>query len=136
MRELGALGVEMYGTEATLAVLGDDAAKIQPLPPPTRVSDGWRLEPCQVVDVAIGLAVAPARVGLDEAIGLIDVSAMTLLSAAAGAVRSIAVVSSPRQHRQVLDELRATGAVSADLRRQLAAEALAEMAAYYADVAG
>ena len=138
VRELGALGVEMFGTEAALAVLGDDAAKLQPLPAPdSTVSDAGALEPYQLVVVAIEpFAVRAGSRSLDEALGLIDVSAMTLLSAAAGRYESIAVVSNSRHHRPVLDELRATGAVSADLRRRLAADALAEVAAYYADVAG
>ena len=73
---------------------------------------------------------------LDEAIGLIDLAATALISAAARNYASIAVVSAPANYAQVLDELRSQGVVSAELRQRLAAEAFADVAAYFAEVAG
>ncbi|CAN5300765.1 bifunctional phosphoribosylaminoimidazolecarboxamide formyltransferase/IMP cyclohydrolase [soil metagenome] len=75
-------------------------------------------------------------VPLDEAIEMIDVGGTALLSAAARNYAAVAAVSNPDHYPAVIEELRVRGAVSAELRQRLAADALAEVAAYYAEVAG
>jgi phosphoribosylaminoimidazolecarboxamide formyltransferase / IMP cyclohydrolase len=75
-------------------------------------------------------------VPLDEAIEMIDVGGNALLSAAARNYAAVAAVSSPRHYAALLDELRSLGSVSAELRQRLAADALADVAAYHAEVAG
>jgi phosphoribosylaminoimidazolecarboxamide formyltransferase / IMP cyclohydrolase len=80
--------------------------------------------------------VGERSVPLDEAIEMIDVGGTALLSAAARNYAAVAAVSRPLHYPSVADELRELGAVSAELRQRLAADALAEVAAYYAEVAG
>ncbi|HEY7598329.1 MAG TPA: bifunctional phosphoribosylaminoimidazolecarboxamide formyltransferase/IMP cyclohydrolase, partial [Candidatus Limnocylindrales bacterium] len=75
-------------------------------------------------------------VPLDEAIEMIDVGGNALLSAAARNYAAVAAVSSPRHYPALVEDLRSMGAVSAELRQRLAADALADVAAYYAEVAG
>jgi phosphoribosylaminoimidazolecarboxamide formyltransferase/IMP cyclohydrolase len=75
-------------------------------------------------------------VPLDEAIEMIDVGGTALITAAARNYASVAAVSSPRHYAGLVEELREMGTVSADLRQRLAADALADVAAYFAEVAG
>lgn len=75
------------------------------------------------------------RMGLDEAIELIDVGGAALLGAAARNAAGVAAVSRPDQYPEVLDELRSFGQVSAETRHRLAASAFAAVAAYHAEIA-
>jgi phosphoribosylaminoimidazolecarboxamide formyltransferase/IMP cyclohydrolase len=75
------------------------------------------------------------QVPLDEAIEMIEVGGSALLAAAARNYAGVAAVSNPEHYPQLVEELRLHGAVSVELRQQLAAEALADVAAYYAEVA-
>jgi phosphoribosylaminoimidazolecarboxamide formyltransferase/IMP cyclohydrolase len=74
-------------------------------------------------------------VPLHEAIELIDVGGTALITAAARNYAAVAAVSSPRHYAQLISELREMGSPSAELRQRLAADALADVAAYYAEVA-
>jgi phosphoribosylaminoimidazolecarboxamide formyltransferase / IMP cyclohydrolase len=80
--------------------------------------------------------VGERAVPLDEAIEMIDVGGTALLTAAARNYAAVAAVSHPRHYPKLVDELRDNGSVSAELRQRLAADALADVAAYYAEVAG
>jgi phosphoribosylaminoimidazolecarboxamide formyltransferase / IMP cyclohydrolase len=80
--------------------------------------------------------VGQRSVPLDEAIEMIDVGGTALLTAAARNYAGVAAVSNPRHYPQLIQELREMGAVSAELRQRLAADALADVAAYFAEVAG
>ena len=79
--------------------------------------------------------VGERRIPLDEAIEMIDVGGTALLSAAARNYAGVAAVPGPAAYAQVVDEIRARGSVSAELRQRLAAEAFAIVAAYHAEVA-
>ena len=79
----------------------------------------------------VGTRVVP----LDEAIEMIDVGGVALLSAAARNFPSVAAVSNPARYGQVLRDLRERGVVSPELRERLAAETFANVAAYNAEVA-
>lgn len=79
----------------------------------------------------VGVRVVP----LDEAIEMIDVGGVALLSAAARNFAGVAAVSNPARYPSVVAELRARGIVSAELRERLAAEAFAMVAGYNAEVA-
>ena len=72
----------------------------------------------------------------DEIVEKIDIGGPTMIRAAAKNASSVAVVVHPRQYGPLLDDLRANGSVSEDLRRRLAAEAFAHTAAYDTAVAG
>ena len=74
-------------------------------------------------------------VPLDEAVEMIDVGGVALLSAAARNFAGVAAVSSPAAYPEVLADIRARGSVSAELRERLAADAFAAVAAYNAEVA-
>ena len=90
-----------------------------------------------VVNVrAFAPAVGARSVPLDEAIEMIDVGGTALLTAAARNYASVAAVSSPAHYERLVKEMRELGALSADFRQRLAADALADVAAYYAEVAG
>jgi phosphoribosylaminoimidazolecarboxamide formyltransferase / IMP cyclohydrolase len=80
--------------------------------------------------------VGERAVPLDEAIEMIDVGGTALLTAAARNYASVAAVSSPRHYARLVDELRELGSLSAEFRQRLAADALADVAAYYAEIAG
>ena len=79
--------------------------------------------------------VGSRAVPLDEAIELIDVGGTALMTAAARNYASVAAVSSPRHYEQLVNELRDAGSVSAEFRQRLAADAMADVAAYFAEVA-
>ena len=83
-----------------------------------------------------GPEVASRTVPLDEAIEMIDIGGNALLSAAARNYAAVAAVSNPRHYNRLTDELKTRGIVSAEFRQRLAADALADVAAYYAEVAG
>ena len=74
-------------------------------------------------------------VTIDEAIEMIDIGGAALLAAAARNYAGVAAVASPAHYGQVVAEVRARGAVSAELRQRLAAEAYGLVAAYHAEIA-
>jgi phosphoribosylaminoimidazolecarboxamide formyltransferase/IMP cyclohydrolase len=73
-----------------------------------------------------------ARYGVreEDAVEMIDVGGPTMVRAAAKNFSHVAAISRPDQYGFVLDELRETGDLSPETRRQLAAEAFATTAAY------
>ena len=75
------------------------------------------------------------RVGIDEAIEMIDVGGAALLGAAARNAAGVVAVANPKHYATVLEELRSLGQVSADTRYRLAADAFSTVAAYYAEIA-
>ena len=79
----------------------------------------------------VGARVVP----LDQAIEMIDVAGVALLSAAARNYAGVAAVCDPADYPSVVDELRELGSVSVELRQRLAARAFATVAAYNAEVA-
>ena len=81
-------------------------------------------------------ALSAADVDEPAAIELIDVGGPALLRAAAKNHRHVAAVCRPGDYEQVLDELRASGAVTAGTRRALATRAFETTAAYDAAIAG
>jgi phosphoribosylaminoimidazolecarboxamide formyltransferase/IMP cyclohydrolase len=74
-------------------------------------------------------------VAIDEAIELIDVGGAALLGAAARNAAGVTAVASPAHYPRVIDELRAHGHVTPELRARLAAEAFGAVAAYHAEIA-
>jgi phosphoribosylaminoimidazolecarboxamide formyltransferase/IMP cyclohydrolase len=78
-----------------------------------------------------------ARKGVTEAeaVEMIDIGGPSMLRGAAKNFAHVAPVSRPDQYGFVLDELRQTGQLSQETRRQLAAEAFATSAAYEAAIA-
>ena len=70
-----------------------------------------------------------------EAVEMIDIGGPSMLRGAAKNFAHVAPVCRPDQYGFVLDELRETGALSPETRRQLAAEAFATSAAYEAAIA-
>lgn len=102
--------------------------------------DGLRSHGIGLVDLVV-VSVAPFEpyvggrvVPIDEALAMIDVAGVSLLSAAARNYASVAVASHPSQYAQLLDEIERHGLVSAETRMRLAARAFATAAAYHADV--
>lgn len=79
----------------------------------------------------VGSGIVP----IDQAIEMIDVAGVALLSAAARNYAGVAAVSDPRDYAEVVGDLKQLGAVSAELRQRLAARAFATVAAYNAEVA-
>jgi phosphoribosylaminoimidazolecarboxamide formyltransferase/IMP cyclohydrolase len=71
----------------------------------------------------------------EDAVEMIDVGGPSMLRAAAKNFAYVAPVSRPEQYEPVLEELRANGEVSLDMRRRLAADAFATTAAYEATIA-
>ena len=74
-------------------------------------------------------------VPIDEAIEMIDIGGAALLAAAARNYAGVAAVANPARYSQVVAEIRGRGAVSAELRQRLAAEAYGLVAAYHAEIA-
>ena len=70
-----------------------------------------------------------------EAVEMIDVGGPSMLRGAAKNFAHVAPVCRPERYGFVLDELNATGELSLDTRRELAAEAFATTAAYEAAIA-
>jgi phosphoribosylaminoimidazolecarboxamide formyltransferase / IMP cyclohydrolase len=79
----------------------------------------------------VGARIVP----IDEAIEMIDVGGLALLSAAARNFAGVAAICDPAQYAQVVEEIGTLGHVSPELRQRLAAEAFALVAAYDAEVA-
>jgi phosphoribosylaminoimidazolecarboxamide formyltransferase / IMP cyclohydrolase len=80
-------------------------------------------------------AVGARLIGVDEAIEMIDVAGVALLSAAARNAAGVAAIADPVHYPAVVEELRAFGGLSAELRTRLAAEAFGTVSAYHAEVA-
>ncbi len=74
-------------------------------------------------------------VPLHEAIEMINVGGTALMTAAARNYAAVAALSAPRHYARLIEELRDLGTVSAEFRQRLAADALADVAAYFAEVA-
>jgi phosphoribosylaminoimidazolecarboxamide formyltransferase / IMP cyclohydrolase len=72
----------------------------------------------------------------EEAVEMIDIGGPAMLRAAAKNFVHVAPVCSRARYGPVLDELRLDGELSAQTRRELAAEAFAHTAAYEASIAG
>jgi phosphoribosylaminoimidazolecarboxamide formyltransferase / IMP cyclohydrolase len=70
-----------------------------------------------------------------EAVEMIDVGGPSMLRGAAKNFAHVAPVCRPAQYGFVLDELRSSGSLSPETRRELAAEAFATTAAYEAAIA-
>ncbi len=79
----------------------------------------------------VGARVVP----IDEAVDMVDVGGVALLSAAARNFAGVAAVSSPEHYDRLVSELRELGTTSPEFRQRLAAEAFALLAAYNAEVA-
>lgn len=144
-RDLADLDIEIHATEPTRTALADAGIAALPAGDATAGSaPGEQADTLPIHDYGAVVAnVAPfapmvgsRAVPLDEAIGMIDVSGTTLLTNAARNYASVAAVSNPRHYAQLVDELRERRAVSPEFRQRLAADALADVAAYYAEVAG
>ncbi|MFN8619685.1 MAG: bifunctional phosphoribosylaminoimidazolecarboxamide formyltransferase/IMP cyclohydrolase [Chloroflexota bacterium] len=82
-----------------------------------------------------GPQLASGVVPIDEAVAMIDVGGIALLSAAARNYAGVTVVARPAHYAEIVDELRRMGAVSPETRQRLAASAFAIVAAYDAEVA-
>ncbi|HET7026860.1 MAG TPA: bifunctional phosphoribosylaminoimidazolecarboxamide formyltransferase/IMP cyclohydrolase [Candidatus Limnocylindrales bacterium] len=80
-------------------------------------------------------AVGARLIGVDEAIEMIDVAGVALLSAAARNAAGVAAIADPAHYPTVVEELRALGGLSAELRTRLAAESFGVVAAYHAEIA-
>ncbi|HET7676333.1 MAG TPA: bifunctional phosphoribosylaminoimidazolecarboxamide formyltransferase/IMP cyclohydrolase [Candidatus Limnocylindrales bacterium] len=80
----------------------------------------------------VGARVVP----IDEAIEMIDVGGVALLSAAARNFAGVAAVCDPSHYPRLVAELREHGLVTPEFRQQLASDAFAMVAAYNAEVAG
>jgi phosphoribosylaminoimidazolecarboxamide formyltransferase/IMP cyclohydrolase len=72
----------------------------------------------------------------EEAVEMIDVGGPAMLRAAAKNFVHVAPVCSSLRYEAIVMELRATGEISLETRRELAAEAFAHTAAYEATIAG
>ena len=80
----------------------------------------------------VGSRVVP----LHEALEMIDIGGVALLSAAARNFAGVAPVPSPAHYERLVHEIRELGNVSPEFRQRLAAEAFAKVAAYNAQIAG
>jgi phosphoribosylaminoimidazolecarboxamide formyltransferase/IMP cyclohydrolase len=72
----------------------------------------------------------------EDVVEMIDIGGPAMLRAAAKNFTHCAPLTRPERYGEVLDELRRDGDLSAETRRQLAAEAFASTAAYEAAIAG
>jgi len=79
----------------------------------------------------VGSGIVP----IDQAIEMIDVAGVALLSAAARNYAGVTALSDPADYPAAVDELRRLGSLSPELRQRLAARAFAAVAAYNAEVA-
>jgi phosphoribosylaminoimidazolecarboxamide formyltransferase/IMP cyclohydrolase len=70
----------------------------------------------------------------EEAVEMIDIGGPSMLRGAAKNFAHVVPVCRPERYPQILDELETSGEVSADTRRELAAEAFATTAAYEAAI--
>lgn len=80
--------------------------------------------------------ISKADCSLDDAIENIDIGGPTMLRAAAKNNRHVTVVVDPKDYAQVVEELKAKGAVSPETRLQLAAKVFRHTAAYDALISG
>jgi len=71
----------------------------------------------------------------EDAVEMIDIGGPSMVRAAAKNFAHVAVLTRPEQYGFVLDELRESGELSPETRRQLAAEAFATTAAYESAIA-
>ena len=74
-------------------------------------------------------------VAIDEAVEMIDVGGLSLLSAAARNLGGVAVVCDVADYGLLIEELREHGHVSAEVRQRLAAKAFGAVGAYQGEVA-
>jgi len=89
-----------------------------------------------VVNVAsFAPQVGGGLVPIDEALAMIDIGGVALLSAAARNYAAVVVASNPSHYPKLVEELRARGHMSPETRLRLAAQAFAAVAAYDAEVA-
>ncbi|MDQ3783612.1 MAG: bifunctional phosphoribosylaminoimidazolecarboxamide formyltransferase/IMP cyclohydrolase, partial [Actinomycetota bacterium] len=79
--------------------------------------------------------VAEPNISENDAVEQIDIGGPAMVRAAAKNFSSVAVVVSPARYRSVIDAITTTGAVSLDLRRELAREAFTHTASYDAAIA-
>jgi phosphoribosylaminoimidazolecarboxamide formyltransferase/IMP cyclohydrolase len=133
-RDLAALNVELHATASTLAALAEAGVSAQQVELDGQSVEGFEIVAANVEPFApqVGDRVVP----LDEAIAMIDDKTTALMTAAARSFAKVAVVSGPRHYAQLLEELRTLGSVSAEMRQHLSADALANVSAYLAEVAG
>ena len=133
-RELAALNVELHATRPTHAALAEAGVSAQQVELGGQSVEGFDIVAANVEPFApqVGDRVVP----LDEAIAMIDDKTTGLMTTAARNFANVAVVSGPRHYAQLLEELRTLGGVSAEMRQHLAADALADVSAYLAEVAG
>ena len=100
------------------------------------VEHGIGLIDIVVVNVApFAPQVGSGLVPIDEALAMIDIGGVALLSAAARNYAAVVVASSPGHYPLLVAELRERGHVSPETRLRLAAQAFAAVAAYDAEVA-
>ena len=103
--------------------------------------DGLAEQGIELLDVVVvnvkpfAPQVGSGIVPIDQAIEMIDVAGVALLSAAARNFAGVAAVSDPQDYPAVIDDLKQFGGVSPELRQRLAARAFATVAAYNAEVA-
>jgi phosphoribosylaminoimidazolecarboxamide formyltransferase/IMP cyclohydrolase len=99
--------------------------------------DEHGIEPFDLVCVSLyPFSQIAGRYGVteEEAVEMIDIGGPSMLRGAAKNFAHVVPVCRPAQYRRVLDELEGDGEVSADTRRELAAEAFATTAAYEAAI--
>ncbi len=100
------------------------------------VEHGIGLIDVVVVNVApFAPQVGTGLVPIDEALAMIDIGGVALLSAAARNYAAVVVASHHGHYPLLVEELRARGHVSPETRLRLAAQAFAAVAAYDAEVA-
>ncbi len=100
------------------------------------VEHGIGLIDIVVVNVApFAPQVGNGLVPIDEALAMIDIGGVALLSAAARNYAAVVVASHHGHYPLLVEELRARGHVSPETRLRLAAQAFAAVAAYDAEVA-
>jgi phosphoribosylaminoimidazolecarboxamide formyltransferase/IMP cyclohydrolase len=80
-------------------------------------------------------AVGSGRLGINDALEMVDVGGVALLGAAARNCAAVAAVASPVHYPRLTRELQELGTVSAELRQGLAADAFGTIAAYHAEIA-
>ncbi|MEP7360815.1 MAG: bifunctional phosphoribosylaminoimidazolecarboxamide formyltransferase/IMP cyclohydrolase [Chloroflexota bacterium] len=133
-RDLAAMNVELHATPDTLAILAQAGVTAQSVDLGRASVAGFDIVAANLEPFApqVGDRVVP----LDEAIAMIDDKTTALMTAAARNFANVAVASGPRHYAQLLEELRTLGSVSAEMRQHLAADALADVSAYLAEVAG
>jgi phosphoribosylaminoimidazolecarboxamide formyltransferase/IMP cyclohydrolase len=96
------------------------------------------IEPIDLVAVNLypfAEVIARPKVSREEAFEQIDIGGPTLVRAAAKNFQSVAVVVDPADYSHVLNDIRTTGAVSAERRWHLAQKAFAHTAQYDAVIA-